>query len=499
LIEENMYCWPGYWKTDLLPLHVRHWAKKTPPQELPSQFRVILETAEQLCLKTGFSSEDTETKWRYVEELTKLALRFGKMCSSDMLTELRPEFLNSEMHLVVAAAYTNSVTIVQGLMPQVLDLVLKGRHDFHKKIRCRPDLVFPHFKSAIFGCPMKVAATFGHTQIIETVLDAMIASPKIHEGDVVYFKYVCVGYAYNNEQTDLYLLLLSDRFTPWRPWEQEKDYFAQLSMHLATRMMEKHPSALMALRRDTKKKSKIVDKFKEFQESSPGHLERFPLRVPRYRVRHLGRRKWELVETGHLEPEKSDPVNELISSAYAGNATEFEHQMNSWELQHPSGTVGCGPWIKEVIRQAARRGDIQVVRMLLEKKDRFSPNTGAVARAAQYKNWDIVRLLVKEGYDVNEAEDEDWPAIVSAVKYENETMFHYLHDRGAVIDTARMRVQAGLAKTMGLESMLRLLLQAGMDVDSVAPQPIPELEECLLYRQRMDPSFNAAYHWIYGP
>jgi ankyrin repeat protein len=86
------------------------------------------------------------------------------------------------------------------------------------------------------------------------------------------------------------------------------------------------------------------------------------------------------------------------------------------------------------------------------------------AKAAAQGYWDIVLLLLDAGADVNEGTGKDSP-LVQAIAREHTAMFNLLVKRGGNLylnGTAQACVQR--AKKDGLDSMLVLLAQHGVDV-----------------------------------
>jgi ankyrin repeat protein len=93
--------------------------------------------------------------------------------------------------------------------------------------------------------------------------------------------------------------------------------------------------------------------------------------------------------------------------------------------------------------------------------------TGALAKGSKVSYLDIVRLLLDAGIDANETVGRRSP-LVSAISLEHTAMFNLLLERGADLseDKAKRCVRKAKAKAQGLESMLRLLEERGVDVGS---------------------------------
>jgi hypothetical protein len=439
-----------------------------------------VETAEELCRRNGVPLEDKQTPSRYVEELTALAMNFGThTCYSAFFDWVQESHLNSEVHLFVAAIYTDSITVIREMMPRAIGLLFRDPAEFDRVYSRNPGLTFQHFNSFIFGDTIKIAAAHGKSEAIEAIFDVMMDSPSFPDADVKYLQYFAAFEAYQHGQSDLFIWLLSDRFSPWRPLEEEKDYLVEYNLNLADVLLNIHPSALVTRRRAVQGYVETCMKYKAFQDSNPENLKRFPRHVPIYL---LDRVHNKLVEHDY-KPRRTNFLDELKDIGKLGDTNLFEYHVKEWKQKNKQDAAGQGPWSKELIRLFCNRGNIEPLNMLLKDKKRFPPNTGAISQAAQGGHWNIVRILVENGFDVNEAPGEELPAIVYAVQVENETMFHYLRSYGAVVDTPAMKIQAARAKTAGLESTLIQLSQAGMNVD-VDPIPIPSHKFCRQYQMR---------------
>jgi ankyrin repeat protein len=119
------------------------------------------------------------------------------------------------------------------------------------------------------------------------------------------------------------------------------------------------------------------------------------------------------------------------------------------------------------LRMAADCGYSDIVRMLLEHGVKAE---GLVAAAARKGHLPTVQTLTEHGQNLDEGLGPEtvWgfepPAIVWAVELEHERMFRYLVTQGARIDTDESGGEAvRRAKNAGLESMLTLLEEYGVD------------------------------------
>lgn len=133
---------------------------------------------------------------------------------------------------------------------------------------------------------------------------------------------------------------------------------------------------------------------------------------------------------------------------------------------------------------AAGIGNSQGLQVLMDYTAPMGKVRGLVSHAAAGGHFDLVKMLVEQGYDMNEPGDHchnqgrrAWnfphalpPPIVSAVELEHLRMFRFLRDGGAVFNTPETCGEAvGRAKAAGLDSMLKLLAQEGVDLDRFPP------------------------------
>lgn len=113
------------------------------------------------------------------------------------------------------------------------------------------------------------------------------------------------------------------------------------------------------------------------------------------------------------------------------------------------------------ISAAAEYGRTEFVKAML-KAGRETAN--AMAKAAANGYWDIVQLLLDAGTDVNASTGKDSP-LAHAISREHTAMFKLLLERGADLElkgTAQECVRC--AKKDGLDSMLALLEESGVDI-----------------------------------
>jgi hypothetical protein len=110
------------------------------------------------------------------------------------------------------------------------------------------------------------------------------------------------------------------------------------------------------------------------------------------------------------------------------------------------------------------RADLKVLRLV--SKHMSFHGTGGIAAAARAGRFEVVKFLLETGCDINE---HLWghlsPAIVQAVLQEDEDMFRYLLDHGAILDDKFAAEAVGRAKAAGIDSMLTLLSNKGIKID----------------------------------
>ncbi|XXG98941.1 hypothetical protein Hte_005274 [Hypoxylon texense] len=119
---------------------------------------------------------------------------------------------------------------------------------------------------------------------------------------------------------------------------------------------------------------------------------------------------------------------------------------------------------------AAKSGDADVVKLLLDHGD--DPNRApgsamghtALMCAVHHKRLPIAKTLLEAGADVN---DGCPPPVVFAILMEDTPMFRLLRRYGAKLDTPETGVWAMVvARLYGLDSMVDLLVQEGVDTDA---------------------------------
>ncbi len=148
-----------------------------------------------------------------------------------------------------------------------------------------------------------------------------------------------------------------------------------------------------------------------------------------------------------------------------GNTSARDGSSDKWPIPPFTRPRREQLWRQPTCR-ACQKGHTSIVKLLLEQG--ANPNPGVrdgnpLSQAASRGYLEIVRLLLDFGADVNEG---SLPAVMHSVQVEDVAMFRLLRQRGALLETPET---GGLALKKaaadGLESMVKLLLQEGVEVD----------------------------------
>jgi hypothetical protein len=167
-----------------------------------------------------------------------------------------------------------------------------------------------------------------------------------------------------------------------------------------------------------------------------------------------------------------------------------------------------GDFIPKAIASACREFDEDYVRVLLEYAlPHYKKSPDALRYAVTSRCMDLVKLLVEQGYDVDESSDrppgrflDRPPPIVSAILLEDKDLFYYLLEHGAKFDTvATVGMAVGHAMVNGLESMLEFMVSEGVDVDLwwstiVLEKAIPRPIGAASHRCGPCMQFSGVYH-----
>lgn len=114
--------------------------------------------------------------------------------------------------------------------------------------------------------------------------------------------------------------------------------------------------------------------------------------------------------------------------------------------------------------RACKGGFESIVLVLLKHGARISTTGHEIGQAAKRGNWGSVRMMLQHGADINRGHP---PPIVTAVALEREDIFCELIELGAVLhgDVGTKAVEC--ARSEGLDSMLLLLKEHGVDTSDV--------------------------------
>lgn len=145
-----------------------------------------------------------------------------------------------------------------------------------------------------------------------------------------------------------------------------------------------------------------------------------------------------------------------------------------------------------VLTEAAIGGHALVVSLLLENGALFNSNghdSGAINRAAKYGHKDVVRVLLDHGADVNADSGSGFQnPLYEAAMSQQVSMMRLLPNRGADIKAFGCGESAfDRAIMMGYEEVIRVLVEAGVDIDSTGydGEPAPILRAMMYGQDRV--------------
>lgn len=152
--------------------------------------------------------------------------------------------------------------------------------------------------------------------------------------------------------------------------------------------------------------------------------------------------------------------------------------------------VGIG--YTHVLTQAAGNGHALIVSLLLEKGALFYSNDhdkGALNWAARYGHEDVVQVLLDHGADVNTDSGSGFQnPLYEAAMRQHVGMMRFLLDRGADIKAFECGESAfSQAIIWGYEEVIRVLVEAGVDIDSTGydGEPAPILSAMMYGQDRV--------------
>lgn len=177
----------------------------------------------------------------------------------------------------------------------------------------------------------------------------------------------------------------------------------------------------------------------------------------------------------------SERMSPLVSASAAGHyevvqmlLDTISHLSETWTEEHINEQV------KNALEKAASNGYLMVVQLLLDfraKSSIFNNDDLPLQTACKGGHEDIVRLLLRAGASVR-AEAVPWlkSPLEEATKANNETIIRLLIDNGAYIDFNEWCGTAlHIASHGGFESLVRMFLEKGVDVESRAASEITPL------------------------
>jgi len=145
-----------------------------------------------------------------------------------------------------------------------------------------------------------------------------------------------------------------------------------------------------------------------------------------------------------------------------------------------------------VLTEAAAGGHALIVSLLLEKGALFNSkghDRGAINRAARYGHEDVVRVLLDNGADVNADSGSGFQnPLYEAAMSQHVSMMRLLLDRGADIKAFECGESAfDRAIMVGYEEVIRVLVEAGVDIDSTGydGEPAPILTAMMYGQDRV--------------
>jgi hypothetical protein len=389
---------------------------KLPLKGSPDWVRAIIESADLLA-----SREDVPSPRRirqgYVEALCQFVHEIGPFKTS--LRDARSNRgddsrYSTEKNLFLAAVYLNMVPIVKGM----IDSIFEGsRHPF-----MQPKDLW----SSVFGCPFVVAAKYNRHEILQILLDKVAADPSLKD-HLLDLKEQTLVWAAVNGHLETVDLLLSDR---WTPFTIRKSY-------------EYKPRRL----------------YLEFLDSC--------LRAPNEAVFN---RIFEYRQNTILQGSISQPILRFVTIHHVErrNVSMVQFLLEKHWQESPT------KFFPGALLQACENRHIEMVRLLLRyAAPQERKSAGLVSTAAAGGSLELVKLLLEQGNDIDEPRvvvPKLPPAIVSAVALEHTEMFHFLRNCGAAFESQAIIADAiGRAKNDGLDSMLELLEQQGIDIEPFPP------------------------------
>jgi hypothetical protein len=389
------------------------------------KFKAIIETAGRLC---QYHDLPHKSRREYIQALIPLA---GFTCPRSMFKEREHDMSNYDVdkNLFVAAAHLNLLPVVRDL----IDVV--------------PQQNGLQFWSAAFGNPYVAAAAQDNHEVLRFMLERVSSFPSSKNVDLELLRVVALSVAAQCGHLQTVDMLLDDIWPPFT--------------------MQRTPKTDQQLPDSNVRSDGVWGIFDGALATTN--------RVVFSRIYEFAQLK-----TG-LPPKLS--TGRTAARYWAKCARAGDSEMLRWVLltywPQPQQELALYP-----LELAAGTGNSQVLQVLIDYTAPLGKISGLVSHAAAGGHLDVVKMLVEQGYDMNEPGDHFrnngrrvWnfphalpPPIVSAVELEHVRMFRFLRDAGAVFDTLETCGEAvGRAKAAGLESMLKLLAREGVDLDKFPP------------------------------
>jgi hypothetical protein len=393
--------------------HIRNLVLRTPLQNAPRKFRAIRATAEALVLRTDVPPR-SRTSW--IEALCSLPDFF---CPKRILSEdIHNASLKPEADLFVAAAHLNLKPVIQALIDPLF--IPSGGEIY----------------SSVFGSPYIAAAKQNNSEILDLLLTKRSTCPPTPNSNLAETAFHCLTTRVTSRQgnLDVVKLLLSDKWQDYDLLKYTNNKFKSLSF----------------ARRPTMDRMLLVSTQEIFS------------RVLEFRRQTV-------------LPQQIYQYSRILSKCVA---VENVSMLKWLVTKHPEEQKMSQIYYAYPVMLACATGQTEAVEILLDYTASVGKFVGLVSYAAAGGHLPIVKMLVERGYDVDEVDNAanptatpvTSPAIVSAIELEHVTMFRYLRNLGAIFDTPETCGEAvGRAKAAGLESMLDILAQEGVDIDKFVP------------------------------
>jgi hypothetical protein len=418
---QMMEC-PNFVRSPIVIGFIQYRALRTRKDRIPPKLAYLVELSNQLCSEVGIPADDLETRESYVCKLISLTNESGHTTVTMGLLsdEMPPSYKEKrDRDLFVAAIGTSHIKLVTKLLPHVYE-------EWYSTSK-------PFIESALFGNAFEVAGRAGNCPVIKLLLNNIweTAGAKLWRTNIdrVFQS------AANAGHVQAFRLLLRNEWISYElndpPGPVEKQC---------------HPLA----------RAPYVCGSKAIFVALMSHLKSHP------RIKNA------------LDP--VDLAQMIRSQAKPGREAFLEYLLNKY-TKRPTARLG-----KEFLQGLCKMGTVDIVGIFLDHVGYQFRDIGAVAHAAIRGHVQVVRLLLDRGYDVDAIERASgsspgsldrsdkkdsslagWPAIIQAVELEDEALFRLLRDNGASLHGKFARQAILISKKGGSDSMLKLLIDEGLD------------------------------------